>query len=245
MLDRKYWKMDQQVDRPVAAGVSVIEEGAVLCEILEAGVAKVMVKATVDGSEKIAGIAVLPYSLPSQAVSNESFVVPASGSLIFNLRNSNLVASSSRAAVVGGSDLTIDEANFSATPATGVVKVDLAGGRIKFAAGDAGKSVNLIYRYNLTVAQARMRFAERAINNRDLVGNLGLVGVAKGYLEMATDQFNTALDYSSGAALKIGDGGKITNAGSGALIPQGRVIAVPDLSGSAQGPFLRFSALIG
>lgn len=245
MLDRKYFKVAEIVDRPVAAGVSVIEEGCILCEAIEAGIAKVSVVAAPAGTEKVAGIAILPYYLPSKAVSIEKFVIPASGSLIFNLRNTNLNSGSVRVSVVGGSDLTPDGASFSATPATGVVKVDLAGGRVKFAAGDAGKVVYVIYRFDLTVTQARQRFHERSINNRDLVGNLGLVGVAKGYVEIQTDQFDTSKDYSTGAALTVGANGLITIGGSGPVIPGGKVLALPDVSGTLQGPFLRFSALIG
>jgi hypothetical protein len=244
MLDRKYMKVQEQVDRQVAAGVSSIEEGAVLCEVLEGGVAKVTIVASPAGTEKIAGFALLPYHLPSKAVGIEKFTVPASGSLIFNLRNNNLNTGSVRAAVVGGSDLTVDPASFSATPATGTVKVDLAGGRIKFAAGDAGKVVNIIYRHDLTVVQARQRFHERSINNRDLVGSLGLVGVLKGYVELATDQYDTAIDFSTGT-IKVGPNGILTTAGAGAAIPQAKVLALPDVSGSTQGSFLRISALIG
>lgn len=244
MLDRKYQKLGEQVDRFVSASSPAIEEGMMLCEAIEAGVSKVMVVAAPSGSEKIAGIAILPYMVPSQAVSNEQFVVPASGSLIFNLRNNNLVSGSERGQVPGGSDMVIDESSFGASPPAGTVKVDIAGGRIKFAAADAGKTVNFIYRFNLTVQQARQRYQERAINNRDLVGDLGLLGVAKGYIELATDMFDSSKDYSSGV-LSLGANGKLTIGGAGPAIPSGKVLALPDLSGSAQGPFLRFSALIG
>jgi hypothetical protein len=245
MIDRKQIKIQEQVERPVAAGAEIANEGVILVEAIENGVSKVSVKATVDGSEKIAGVALLPYMLPATAVANEAFTVPATGSLVFNLRNANLVAGADRAMVVGGSDLTIDETAFSATPATGTVKVDLVGGRIKFAAGDAGKVVHFLYRYNLTVQQARQRFHERALNNRDLVGNFALVGVAKGYVEIATDQFDPSKDYSTGAALTLGDNGIITIGGAGVELPQAKVLALPDLSGSLQGAMLRVSMLIG
>jgi len=243
MLDKKYYKIGEQVDRLVAAGVEVLNEGAVLCEVIEGGVAKVTIVASVAGGEKIAGIAILPYMLPTSAISSETFTVPASGSLIFNLRNPLGVTGQRRAAVAGGSDLTVDEASFSATPSTGTVKYDIATGRIKFAAGDAGKVVTFTYKFALTVTAARQRYGERAINNRDLVGNLGMVGVAKGYLELATDMFDASKDYSTGV-LSLGNAGTLTIGGSGAAIPGGRVLATPAASGTAQGPFLRFSALI-
>lgn len=245
MLDRKYQKFGEQVDRKTSATIPAhIEEGCVMCEVIENGVAVVTVVASPAGTEQIAGFAVLPYNLPTQTVSIEQFVVPSTGSLIFNLRNQNVVTGSELAAVIGGSALTVSESSFSSTPSTGTVKVDIAGGRIKFAVGDAGKTVNFAYRFNLTVAQARMRYQERSINNRDLVGNLMQVGIAKGYVELGTDQFDSSADFTTGAALQLGPNGIISVSGSGPNIPGGRVLAAPDLSGSAQGPFLRISAMI-
>lgn len=243
MLDKKHMKVDVHVERKLAAGTSDIAEGAVLCEVIEAGEAKVTVVATPDGSEKVAGFAILPYSLPTQAVAAEK-LAPTADALLFSLRNNNLVADSVRIAVDGGSDMTADTSNFAGAASAGSPKVDLVGGRIKFHADDAGKKITVIYRHELTVAQARMRFHERSINNRDLVGSLQLVGVAKGYVELCTDQYDTSKDYSSGDALKVGADGKITNDGSGAEIPGGKVLALPDASGTVQGPFLKISALI-
>jgi hypothetical protein len=245
MIDRKAIKIGEQVERSTGAGVEIPNEGVMLHEYVENGLSVVGIKAVVDGSEKLAGVAILPYMLPSQTTAQEQYTVPSSGSLIVNLRNQQLVSDSERAAVPGSSDLTIDETAFSATPPTGTVKVDLAGGRLKFAAGNAGAVVNFIYAYNLTVQQARLRFYERSINNRDLVAQLGLVGVAKGYIELSTDQFNSALDWTTGAAITLGDNGQLTQGGAGPVIPQGKVLVAPDLTFTVQGAMLRFSALIG
>lgn len=246
MIDRKQIKIQEQVDRLVSASSpEVIDEGKILCEIVENGVAKVTLVASPSGSEKIAGVSLLPYAIPSVANSNEQFTVPASGSLIFSLKNSNLVADQNRAMVVGGSDLTVDETSFSATPSTGTVKVDLVGGRIKFAAGDAGKVVNFLYRHQLTVQQALMKYGQRSINNQNLVGSLGMLGVAKGYIEISTDQFDVTKNYAAGDALALGPNGIITIGGSGPELPQAKVLAAPDLTGSVQGAFLKFSMLVG
>ena len=246
MIDRKQIKIGEQVDRLGASDLPTdVQEGAILCSVNEGGIAKVTIVAAPAGREVIAGVSILPYLVPTQAVSEEQFVVPASGSLIFNLRNPLGVSGSKRAIVVGGSDLAVDVAAFSATPATGTVKWDVTGGRLKFAAGDAGKTVKFIYRFNLTVTQARMRYQERSINNRDLVGELNQLGVAKGYIEISTDQFDPNQDYTTGAPLQLGPNGIITIGGSGPLIPNAQVLNAPDLSGSLQGAFLRFSALIG
>ena len=246
MIDRKQIKIQEQVDRLVAAASpAVIDEGKILCEIVENGVAKVTLVASPSGSEKIAGVSLLPYAIPSVTNSNEQFTVPASGSLIFSLKNTNLVSGQNRAIVIGGSDLILDESNFLATPATGNAKIDLVGGRIKFAAGDAGKVVNLIYRYNLTVQQALLKYGQRSINNQNLVASLGMLGVAKGYIEISTDQFDVTKDYTTGADLNLGDNGIITIGGAGPVLPQAKVLAAPDLTGSVQGAFLKISMLVG
>jgi hypothetical protein len=245
MINRLSMKIGEQVERPVSVTAPAnIQEGAVLCAVIENGGEAVTVLATVSGSEKIAGFSILPYQNLSTATAMEQFTVPSSGSLIFSLRNPSLVSGSEQAAVVGGSPLTIDETSFSATPPTGTVKVDIVGGRLKFAAGNAGAVVNFLYRYNLTVNQIAQRYQSRSINNLNTVQQLNQVGVAKGYVEIATDQFDTTQDYTSGAALKVGANGFVTNAGSGALIPGGRVLAVPSLTDTSEGAFLKISALI-
>jgi hypothetical protein len=245
MIDRKNIRLQEQVERSVAPGAQIPNEGVILVESIVNGLSCVSIQATVSGSEKISGVAILPYMLPSQTTSNEQFVVPSSGSLIFNLRNSNLVAGQMRAIVPGASDLTINTSNFSTPPSTGAVNVDLVGGRLMFAAGNAGATVNFLYSYQLTVTQARQRFYERSINNRDLVGDLGLVGVGKGYCEFATDQFDLTKDYTQGSALTLGNNGIITIGGPGPVIPQAKVLATPDLSNTVQGPMLRISMLVG
>lgn len=245
MIDRKAIKVAEHVDRLVAAGASIENEGVLLVEVLEAGVAKVMVKGTAAGTDVIAGFAVLPHMTPATAMAQEQFTVPASGSLVFSLRNASLIAGANRAMVVGGADLTVDETAFSGTPPTGTVKVDLVGGRLKFAAGDAGKVVKFLYRHNLTVQQARQRYQERSINNKDLVGALEMVSVAKGYVEIATDQFDPAVDWSAAApSIQLGDNGILTIGGAGPVVPGAKVLALPDNSGTLQGAMLRISALI-
>lgn len=251
MIDRKSLRIGEQVDRGLSASApAYIIEGSMMCEVVENGVSVVTVVASPAGTEKIAGFAILPWQQPAQTNSNEEFVVPSSGSLIFNLRYQNVISGSELAAVVGGSDLAIDESAFSGTPPTGTVKVNLAQGQIKFAAGDAGKTVKFLYKASLSVAQSRMLFQQRSINNMDTVGQLNQIGIAKGYVEISTDQFDTSLDWSNipaGDAIVLGANG-ILSYGAPAgkvVIPQAKVLAVPDLSGSLQGPLLRISALIG
>jgi len=247
MIDRKQMKAAEHVDRALAAGAAAINEGAFLVEVIEGGVAKVKTVASPAGTEKIAGVAFLPYFNPTDAVDNEQFTVPASGSLIFNLRYSGGVASSARAAVVGGSDLTVDGSSFGSTPSTGTVKWDAAGGRIKFAAGDAGKVVQFIYRHALSVVQSEQRYGERHINNRNLVNKMGMVSVLKGYIEISTSEFDSSVDWSTAGGanlIVLGDDGKITIDTSGVVIPGAQVLAVPDLSGTINGGLLRISALI-
>jgi len=244
MIDRKALKIQEQVDRLVAAGESVLQEGAILVSIVEAGVEKVKVQAVVAGTEHIAGVSLLPYATPAFDSAMEQFTVPATGSLIFSLRNQALVTGQIRPMVLGGVDLVIDM-TFAGTPAAGAVKIDAAGGRIKFNVADAGKVVNFLYKHSLTVVMARQRYQERSINNKDLVGELNQIGVAKGYVEFSTDQFDHSKDYSTGAALTLGDGGVITIGGAGPVLPQAKVLALPDLSNTVQAPKLRISMLVG
>ena len=248
MIDRKQIHYSEQLDRNLAAGATVQNEGMILCEMVQNGGAVVFVQPVVTGTEQLAGVSLLPYQLPTNMTLEQQFVIPSSGSLIFQLRFGNVVSLSELAMIVGGGYLTIDETAFSATPPTGTVKVNLLTGQLKFAAGNAGATVNFICRVNLTVAQSSMLFQSRSINNAGLVPMYAQVGILKGYVEVSTDQFDSSMDFSTESSvnpLRLGNNGQVTLGGAGPVLPQGKVLAVPDLSGTLQGPMLRFSMLVG
>lgn len=221
--------------RPIAAGSTISQEGKLLCRVLEDGVEKAMVKAVVAATDKVMGFAKeVADAQPDRTAAVELVTVPsAPASLELDLRSQNLVTASVRAVVVSsGTVLTVDY-TFAGAPAASTVKVDLATGRMKFHAGEAGQDVQVTYHYDLTVAQSIQKFGERFYNNRNLHAIHGVTEVGVGIGELHTDQYDSAQDYGVSPVLTLGADGMITVGGLGPVLPM-TVISVP----SSDFPFL-------
>lgn len=246
MLNKKAIKYSEHVDRDVAAAqdIAKLVEGAIAIEVLEAGVAKMQVSEAIPAATaKIAGVVVLPYQVPAKATAKESYVVKADA-LVIKLRNEKLDAGSVLVKIAGVV-ATLDEADFATAPAAaGEVNVDLVNGKLKFHADDADKAVEVVYTHALTMEQAKLRFGEGFLSNRDAVATLHKASVFKGYVELLTSEYDTSVDWAAGGVLKLGANGKLTIGGAGPAIPGGAILAIPDMTQTAQGAFLKFSALI-
>jgi len=221
--------------RPIAAGNMITQEGKLLCRVLEDGVEKAMVKAVAASTDKVMGFAKeVADAQPDRTAAVEVVTVPsAPATLELDLRNQNLATASVRAVVVSsGTVLTVDY-TYAGAPGAGVVKVDIATGRMKFNAGEAGQDIQVTYHYDLTMAQSIQKFGERFYNNRNLHAIHGVTEVGVGIGELWTDQYDSAQDYGVAPILTLGGGGVITVGGLGPVLPM-TVIGVP----SADAPFL-------
>lgn len=225
--------------RPIAAGTTVEQEGLLMVRVIEDGVEKVAIDTSVDGSEEVVGYVKTADSLPDRTSSVEVVTVPASGALEVDLRNTNLVSGRVRAQVVStGQVLTVDN-TFAGNTADDQVKVDLAAGRLKFHADEAGEQVKMTYLYDLTLEEAKQRFGERHINNRGLHAIHGVVELGTGIGELYTDQYDPTQDYTSAAALTLGDNGIITKGGAGPAL-DAKVVSVPSESNPLLGVRFNF-----
>jgi hypothetical protein len=217
------------------------QEGKILCAVLEDGVEKAAVVATVAGSEKVLGFSTMADALPDITAGCEVVTCPtAPAALVVQLRAGNLVSGRVRVYdVTNAVNLTVDT-TYAGTPGAGAVKVDLPTGRLKFAAGQSGSSIQANYLYELTMSQAKQLFGERFVNNRTLESTFSFTEVAAGIGELYTDQFDASKDYSSGA-LKLGDGGLITVGGAGPALAA-EVVNVPSASNPMLGIRFKFTA---
>ena len=133
---------------------------------------------------------------------------------------------------VSGSMCVIDTA--TGAPVT----VDVEGKVVSGESLKAGMVVRVVYRYQLTVVQARALFGD--MQPGGAAGDqFGQTGVAKRGI-IATNWFDTAVDWAHTKAIKLGAQGMLTgDAGSGTAI-DGYVVACP----SVETPFLviEFSA---
>ena len=230
----------QTIGRSLAAGTVIEQEGLILCSVLEDGVEKLALVDVVQGGELPIGFSKTADSLPDRTSFFETVTVPsAPASLEADLRNRNLVLSRVRAVDSAGAVLTIDPV-FAGAPAAGTVKVDLAQGRVKFHANQAGLDVSFTYLYSLTLTEAKQKFGERFINNRGLHAEFGFCEAGSGHVELYTDQYDASADWSVGNPILLGDAGQLVQAGAGAVL-KAQVIHVPGADSAYLGVRIHFS----
>lgn len=212
MFDLKRTHTDSTLNRSLAAGTIVEQEGCFVCAVIEDGVEKAALVASVAGTDKVIGFTKTADSRPDRTVNVEQVRVPSSGSYVAQLSKTNLVTGRVRAvASVTGLLAVI----LVGVPASGEVLVDLATGALTFNADEASQKVDFTYLYNLTVAQSKQMFGERHVNNLDLHSEFGEIELASGYGELFTDQFDASADWSTVGAIKLGNNGILAKSGSG------------------------------
>jgi hypothetical protein len=236
-LKRSY--STQTIGRSLAAGTVIEQEGLILCTVLEDGVEKFKLVDVVVGTETPIGFSKTADSLPDRTAAVEAVTVPsAPASLEADLRNRNLVLNRIRAVDSAGTVLAIDPV-FAGAPAANTVKIDLAQGRVKFHANQAGLDVTFTYLYYLTLTEAKQKFGERFVNNRGLHADFGFCEVASGHTEWYTDQYDASVDWSMGNPILLGDKGQLVQAGVGPVL-KATVIHVPGVDSPYLGVRVHF-----
>lgn len=231
------WSDTQQV----AIGKTVSEEGQGLVAVMEGGVEKVM-PAEAGVGEKVVGFAMFRQKTFSTAAVVEDHIVPTAAPYVVELGKQHLIAGQIRVLdVVAGTDL----APAAAPPAVaaGEFLVDLVHGTVEFNVAEAGKTVRVFYRYDLTVAEAIQQFYEAPINHPD-PNFFSQVGVGKGKGRVFTMYYDQSVDWASAAVVPALAGaptnGMICDGGVGPAIPNARVVNVP----SPTDPYLGIEFLL-
>jgi hypothetical protein len=216
--------------KDVATGSTVSAEGLVLVGVLEGGVEKVK-PATGAGSEKVVGFSKLDNESLTHDSKVEVVTIPAVSPYTVQLSHG----------LVAGSGPTSYEARVNAsagvdwpqhaTPNAQTFKVsDATAGVLTFNSADAGKTVTVYYRYQLTAVEATQLVpGVRSINNA-AAAQLKQVTVMGGHGEVYTKEFDITKDYSTGTLGTLA-GGKITlSAGTDLSALGWQVIKLPDAS---------------
>jgi len=212
-------RVENTVERPVAAGQTISAEGAALITAYSSGLFGVKNSGGAS-TDKFAGVSMSRPISATQAVKMESLTV-ASGKVTLA---ASAVVGSVRVVPAGGSAYTV--ATGAPSGATEVQHTSGAPTTLTFySTGENGKVVTVTYLTELTVAQQTM-----IQGNQDAGGPagayLGQIGViTKG--DVYTDQFVTTVDWTTDPKdLRVGASGKFTIGGSGSLVP-GYIIQVP------------------
>lgn len=221
------------LERKVATGSVITEEGVLLVATLDAATGEEVVDLSANSAGEVpAGFAIRDNADNATTSTVEEGTVPAASPFEFQLSNNNLVASTpgdgSTAQIQVTSDGNIQTVVDGSSPAGGQVGLEPVTGLLTFNTAEQSEDIVVTYRYNLTVAEARLLFFQRNINNE--AGALfGQVGVGHGHGEIFTDQYDATVDWSvAGQAVHSGAAGTVT--GSGGQVLDARIISVPNVN---------------
>ena len=202
MLNIAFTRYQLTTNKLVASDVTAagIVDGAGLFSKLENG-ALVVSNGEVAADNVFAGIAFSQYRAQTATNAVEEFKAPANGGSIV-LAHQPVGAISTVFASMDGEQAAV----VAAEPAAG--EIQLVGNTMTFHADDAGKSVYVCYKYNLTVAEIEsIPFMGDGVPGAAVSAQTGTVSVGqKG--EFYTDQFDTSVDWNSDAEdIQLIDGG--------------------------------------
>ena len=224
MYDRKRTHSTQTLERSVATGQTILQEGAVLVAIEQSGEQVTQVSAGA-ADETIIGFSMIDNYTPATRTVVAAGSVPSAAAYMVTLSHSNLVAGQIRIYDdTTGSALTEGNAanptEYSVVDSTGV---------ITFNAARADDSITVTYKYNLTVNESIMLYGERH-SNAGASAFLEQVTVITGAGEIYTDQYDVSVTYEGLAvgALKSAASGLISTAGTGTAF--GVVVHAPDVN---------------
>lgn len=201
--------------RDVVPGKVVNVEGAALVTVLDAGVEKVQLSGGLAG-EKFCGFSTAHNILPSVEAKVINAVIPAAAAFTVQLRFGMLEPGQIRivASVSGplAENPAVGPGQYSADDATGL---------LTFNAAQAGESITIYVKHQLTMQEAMAMREAAGTGGVTSVNNyapayFSKIGVGHGETELFTDQFDMTADFSAaGAIVKTGAGGLFTVAGNG------------------------------
>lgn len=215
-------------EKAVQNGVAITAEGQLLVSVMEDGIEKVKPCAGV-AAEVPVGFSTSTRLFVDKEVVVKNFSIPSSAPYTVALGHTNLI-SGQIAVYIAGVLATV----VVGAPTAGEVQPDYALGVLTFAAADAGKAIQVFYKRNLTVAEARELYREGFLFNARAFEVYQKVGVFQGKGYIYTDQYDVSAEYGV-LPLKTFATGLVSTAGAGTDVSAFmRVIAVPSLSN----PFL-------
>lgn len=196
-------------ERAVHAGATIAEEGTLL-RYLSDGAGGVDVDVCTSGAQRIAGWAITDALKVTTETVVETVTVPAGGGSV-NLSHTNIVAASER--VVASTTGLLSET--CPVPGAGAYCITDATGAIAFNVAQAGETVTVAYRYNLTLFDIINKYHDRSVNNRaqDYFSSVSC-GCLEG--EIFTSMYDTSVAWTILAPVYPGANGLITTTAGGA-----------------------------
>lgn len=222
MFDTQRSYFNDLREKPLAPGASVLEEGQCMVLVSD-GAGGLAAKPSAGAADLFLGFAITDAKKVLTDVVVETFNIPAVAPYTVNLRNSGVIIAEMR--VFNNTAVAV---MLPICPAPGATQYcATAAGLMTFNVAEAGNSVTVTYRYNLTFAQIMEKFHQRAINNtaQDFFGSVA-VGCLEG--EIFTSMYDASVAYTIGGAVNSGTDGKVTSAAVGSAV--GVVSKLPSVS---------------
>ena len=222
MLDIANTRFFQWTEKPIANDETIknMVEGSPLVAVMENGVGKVSLGTGSDG-ELFEGFAFAGYVRPNAFPKIEKFEIDAE----------NLAVVLAKKPV--GEEVMVYIAGAKASVATsgsaaaGAPVFDAEANTITFAANDAGKEAKIVYRYDVTIAEARALAGDGYPGGfilSELGGTIGVIHQG----QVATDQYDIASDWTAANPdIRVNADGQVAVGGTGAKIPNARVLMAP------------------
>lgn len=214
-------------ERPVAGGSLITAEGAALVGVMVGGVYGVK-QATGVAGEKLSGISLNTVTGLTQVPKIEAAVLGATNGIVLAAEpivgTVRVFRKDSGAALTAAA--TADATHYSVDPANPR--------RFVFDATLVGVGFGIVYSYAPTLVQA-MALQGNVLPGGPAGQYLGQVGViTRG--DVYTDQWNTALDWSTAVGVVLGANGKFEPTTDAAVAAQGvQIIELPSASRSTLG----------
>lgn len=219
-LNRSYF--NDMRERPVADGTTITEEGQLLVFVSDGAGGVAVALSAGTGAERLAGFAITDALKATTETVVEQVVVPAGASPTVNLKHTNIVNASQR--VVASTTGVLAEV--CPVPGAAEYCLDDSTGIIEFNVAQAGETVTISYRYNMTLEFILNKYHERSINNRaqDFFSSVS-VGCLDG--EIFTSMYDTSVAYTAAGAVLSEAGGLVTSAAGGVAV--GMVSQIPSV----------------
>jgi len=232
MINFNFSRFDRSTTRAVNPANLIAVEGAplVVDNSVDNGV-----KVTIGGAGEIfAGVSISQQNTLTQSGYVDQLTSSSGATPIANLTYP--LATATAVYIFDNTTSVSLTPQIAASPATGFVQVAAGSTLLTFNAAQAGNSVTVYYRYNLTAAQS-VGLQGTILPGGDSGAILNVVGVLIAG-DIYTDQWDASVAWTTNpVVVTLGTTGLFTVGGSGIKVPNGRVIHAP----TSDDPFLGLS----
>lgn len=227
-LDTMRTFFNRIIEKNVATGQTINEEGRCLIRVSENGEEHVRESTGNAQVDVWFGVSLMDtMSVTTWALVEDATVPAAPGPYTVTLARNNLYGNIAAPAVrVYDATAAADLTEVAIAPAGGQFLVDYVNGIVTFNVAEAGHTLVIYYRYNMTVAERNARFQERHVNNGAAAAFMQVTcGTGPG--EVYTTEYDTSQDYdAAGTVVYTGANGRFT-ADNTSNVQVGRTIKSP------------------